>query len=53
MAWDYTRDKRRDNVNLRKREKTRERVRESDIHTERQGVLVFVIRHTKTDRLTG
>jgi len=47
------RDKRRDNVILRKREKMIERVRESDIHTERKSVHVFVIRHRKTDRLTG
>ena len=47
------RDKRRDNVILRKREKMIERVRESDIHTERQGVLVFVIRHRKNERQTG
>ena len=48
---DYKRDKRRDSV--RKTKKTTGRMRESNIHTERKGVHVFVIRHRKKERKTG
>jgi len=44
----YKREKRRDSV--RNTKKTTERVRESDIHTERNGVHVLVIRHRKKER---
>jgi len=48
-----TREINGDNASLRKREKTIERVQESDIHIERKGVHVFFIIHRKKERQTG